>query len=90
MKGKKLWTALASLAMVFASGAVQVNAEPSTTSENTIDTTKTGSITLYKLKSNNGGSVESTAQEMTVTEDGIPGVVFSYLKVGDIAQVDAT
>lgn len=90
MRGKKLWTALASLAMVFASGAAQVNAEPSTTSENTIDTTKTGSITLYKLKSADGGSVESTAQEMTVTEEGIPGVVFSYLKVGDIAQVDAS
>lgn len=90
MRGKKLWTALASLAMVFASGAAQVNAEPSTTSENTIDTTKTGSITLYKLKSKNGAAVDSTAQEMTVTEDGIPGVVFSYLKVGDIAQVDAT
>ena len=90
MRGKKIWTALASLAMVFASGAAQVNAEPSTTSENTIDTAKTGSITLYKLKSSNGQSVDSTAQEMKVDEEGIPGVVFTYLKVGDIAQVDAT
>lgn len=90
MRGKKIWTALASLAMVFASGAAQVNAEPSTTSENTIDTAKTGSITLYKLKSSDGQSVDSTAQEMAVTEEGIPGVVFTYLKVGDIAQVDAT
>ena len=90
MRGKKIWTALASLAMAFASGAAQVNAEPSTTSENTIDTAKTGSITLYKLKSSDGQSVDSTAQEMAVTEEGIPGVVFTYLKVGDIAQVDAT
>lgn len=60
------------------------------TTGNTIDTTKTGSITLYKLHSVDGKSVDGTGLEQAVTEQGIAGVKFNIVKVGDLAQIDTT
>lgn len=76
--------AMGTAAPVFAEGDV-------VTTDNTIDVNKTGSITLYKLKSEDATVKDGTALEQDLTgvgQEGIAGVKFNYVKVGDLAQVD--
>lgn len=73
--------AVGGISPAFAEGVV-------TASGNTIDPTKKGSITLYKLQSTDGASKDSTALEQEVTEKGIEGVKFNIVKVGELVQVD--
>ena len=83
-----LGSAVALMAM---GGAAPAFAEDVVTTDNTIDTTKTGSITLYKLKSEDAKVKEGTALEQSldgVGNEGVEGVKFNYIKVGDLAQVD--
>lgn len=71
------------------SGTVSALAEGDVvTTDNTINDQKTGSITLYKLKSENGQVKDGTALEQEHTEEGIQGVKFNYVKVGELAQID--
>lgn len=71
------------------SGTVSAFAEGDVvTTDNTIDENKTGSITLYKLKSEDGAVKDGTALEQDHDEKGIEGVKFNYVKVGELAQID--
>ncbi len=56
-----------------------------------IDENKTGSITLYKLISKDGSFKDGTGYEQNIDDVGnepLAGVIFKYLKVGEIKQVD--
>ena len=80
-------------ALLAIGGAVPAFAEDVVTTDNTIDTTKTGSITLYKLKSEDGKTKEGTALEQDlagVGQEGIEGVKFNYVKVGELKQIDTS
>lgn len=72
------------------STVVHAEEETPTITVNTIDKTKKGSITLYKLRSEDGKSQEGTAivQDISqVATDGIPDVIFKYWKVGELVQL---
>lgn len=90
MKELKKKIILGSAASLMAlSGTVSAFAEGDVvTTDNTIDENKTGSITLYKLKSEDGAVKDGTALEQDHTEKGIEGVKFNYVKVGELAQID--
>ena len=94
MKDLKKKVILGSAAGLMAlSGTATAFAEGETTTDNTIDTSKTGSITLYKLQSENGAVKDGTALEQDlegVGQEGIEGVKFNYIKVGEIAQIDTS
>ena len=83
---------LGSAAALMAMGSVStVLAEDVVTTANTIDTTKTGSITLVKLQSEDGKSKDGTGLRQDLTDvggKGIAGVKFNYIKVGELAQID--
>lgn len=63
-----------------------------TTTSSTLDETKTGSITLFKLvsedgKHNTGTGLETDLNGAQVGQTPLQGVGFNYLKVGDLEQV---
>lgn len=89
MKNLERKLVLGSAAALMAVGGIApAFAEDVTVTGNTIDTTKKGSITLYKLQSTNGASKEGTALEQAHDEKGIAGVKFNLVKVGELAQID--
>ena len=75
-------------ALMAVGGIAPAFAEGVVTTGNTIDTTKKGSITLYKLQSTNGASKDGTGLEQAHDEKGIAGVKFNIVKVGELAQID--
>lgn len=83
---------LGSAAALMALGGVSTAlAEDVVTTANTIDTTKTGSITLVKLQSSDGKAKDGTGLQQDlagVGDKGIAGVKFNYVKVGELAQLD--
>lgn len=83
---------LSSIVALTAMGsAATVLAEDVVKTANTVDPAAKGSITLYKLQSQDGLAKEGTGLEQnldSVGNKGIPGVRFNYVKVGELAQVD--
>lgn len=76
--------------LLVASAVISPFAETTTTA--TIDPTKTGSITLYKLVSKDAQHVDGTGTEQDtslVSDKALEGVLFSYIKIGDLEQVTA-
>lgn len=89
MKNLERKLVLGSAAALMAVGGIApAFAEEVVTTGNTIDTTKKGSITLYKLQSTNGASKDGTGLEQAHDEKGIAGVKFNIVKVGELAQID--
>ena len=85
---------LSSIVALTAMGsAATVLAEDVAKTTNTIDPAAKGSITLYKLQSEDGKAKDGTGlkQELSgVGDKGIPGVRFNYVKVGELKQVDTS
>lgn len=78
---------------VVLSGTVVPYAETTTTS--TLDESQTGSITLYKLvsedgKHNTGTGLETDLDAAQVGKQPLAGVGFDYLKIGELEQVTGT
>lgn len=90
---KMLKSALAvAAAAVMVLGTTVFAADPVVTAA-TIDYTKTGTISLYKLVDNDGNVEDGTTLDGQQTgRTALPGAVFSYLKIADIEQltVDGT
>ncbi|MDO4477607.1 MAG: SpaH/EbpB family LPXTG-anchored major pilin [Lachnospiraceae bacterium] len=77
-------------AMVLGSMPVSAWADGPDYTMSVIDTTKTGSLTLYKLTGNSGVTTPGTGLEgeaVPAGETAIPGVTFSFIKVGELAQL---
>lgn len=96
IKLKKLLTGLLGAAMVLASANVTVLASSQETVMPTIDTSKTGSLTIHKYEYNGtGGSATGESTDVIPTPDaslgiedakGLNGVTFKVTKVADLTD----
>ena len=96
MSNKKLTKVVTSLALVASMSMTMIPAYAATSATATIDTNKTGSITLHKydITSAQKGGVDTsqfkndgttdTKAETDLKKYALPGVIFSYLKVADV------
>lgn len=96
MKNNKLTKVVTSIAIAASMTMTMVPAYAATSATATIDTNKTGSITLHKydITSAQKGGVDTsqfkndgttdTKAETDLKKYALPGVIFSYLKVADV------
>ena len=86
-KFRKMLAGVLSAAMVLSTMTVTAFAETTTTTPATIDTTKTGSITIHKYEYNGTGGNTGTGEETDVAPEGakpLQGAGFTIYKVADV------
>ena len=88
-KFRKMLAGVLSAAMVLSTMTVTAFAETSTTTPKTIDTTKTGSITIHKYEYNESGGEAGTGETTDVNKvprdaKALEGAGFTIYKVADI------
>lgn len=88
-KFRKMLAGVLSAAMVLSTMTVTAFAETSTTTPATIDTTKTGSITIHKYEYNESGGEAGTGETTDVNKvpsdaKALEGAGFTIYKVADI------
>ena len=89
LKLKRIGTALVTTILMTAALGKPCTAD---TQSPVIDTTKTGSLTIYKISENNGAVYEGNGKVNTeFTNRGIPGAMFDIVKIADLSMgVDGT
>ena len=86
-KFRKMLAGVLSAAMVLSTMTVTAFAETTTTTPATIDTTKTGSITIHKYEYNGTGGNTGTGEETDVAPEGakpLQGAGLTIYKVADV------
>ena len=89
LKLKRIGTALVTTILMTAALGKPCTAD---TQSPVIDTTKTGSLTIYKISENNGAVYEGNGKVNTeFANRGIPGAMFDIVKIADLSMgVDGT
>lgn len=89
-KFRKMLAGVLSAAMVLSTMTVTAFAETSTTTPATIDTTKTGSITIHKYEYNGSSGTTGTGEATDVAPEGakpLQGAGFTIYKVADVGDL---
>ena len=89
MKKKKLLGTLIATVLALSMSAMSVFADGEiTTTPATVDTTKTGSITIVKIKENDGKYEKAYGvEDEELTNVGMQGIEFKALKIADMVNV---
>ena len=89
-KFRKMLAGVLSAAMVLSTMTVTAFAETSTTTPATIDTTKTGSITIHKYEYNGSSGTTGTGEATDVAPEGakpLQGAGFTIYKVANVGDL---